>query len=170
MRIIIAILALLTMTFSLEAQTLSKRQLKKMNKAASSIFKGQCPLERIDWMEVSEGYDRNTLIALATELEAAAKADAAKIKDIAEGKLSGNVKGDFKNSVDKISQKGVKVSQEFYELYLMMRAPVCQIYQSVQSGFYTNNPAALMKAQDEFIEMNKSWLKYVQEEQKKSPR
>ncbi|MGF1533263.1 MAG: hypothetical protein ACFCUI_06140 [Bernardetiaceae bacterium] len=170
MKTTITILALLTMTLSLQAQTLSKRQLKKMNKAASSIFKGQCPLERVDWMEVSDGYDRNTIIALATELEASAKADAAKIKDIAEGKLSGNVKGDFKNSVDKMSQKSVKVSQEFYEQYLMMRAPVCQIYQSVQSGFYTNNPAALMKAQDEFIEMNKSWLKYVQEEQKKSPR
>ncbi len=98
------------------------------------------------------------------------KADDAKIKDIAEGKLFGNVKGDFKNSIQKMAQKNVKVSQEFYEQYLMMRAPVCQIYQSVQSGFYDNNPAALMKAQEEFIEMNKSWLKYVQEEQKKSLR
>lgn len=169
MKTTITFLALLTMTLSLQAQTLSKRQLKKMNNAASSIFKGQCPLERVDWMEVSDGYDRNTIIALATELEASAKADAAKIKDIAEGKLSGNVKGDFKNSIEKMSQKKVKVSQEFYEQYLMMRAPVCQIYQSVQSGFYNNNPAALMKAQDEFIEMNKSWLKYVQEEQKKKP-
>lgn len=169
MRTAITILALLTITFSLQAQTLSKRQLKKMNKAASSIFKGQCPLERVDWMEVSDGYDRNTIIALATELEAAAKADAAKIKNIAEGKLSGNVKGDFKNSVEKMSQKNVKVSQEFYEQYLMMRAPVCQIYQSVEREFYKDNPTALMKAQDEFIEMNKSWLKYVQEEQKKSP-
>jgi hypothetical protein len=170
MKTFIAILTLLTITISLQAQTLSKRQLKKMNKAASSIFKGQCPLERIDWMEVSEGYDRNTIIALATELEASAKADALKIKDIAEGKLSGNIKGDFKNSVEKMAKKNVKVSREFYEQYLMMRAPVCQIYQSVQSGFYNNNPAALMKAQDEFIEMNKSWLKYVQEEQKKSLR
>lgn len=170
MRTIYAILALLTMTFSLEAQTLSKRQLKKMNKAASSIFKGQCPLERIDWMEVSEGYDRNTLIALATELEAAAKADAAKIKDIAEGKVSGNVKGDFSNTVEKITQKKTVVSQEFYEQYLMMRTPVCNIFQAVQMGFYNNNPTELMKAQAKFTEMNEGWLKYIQEEQKKSPR
>lgn len=170
MRTLILFFVLIFVTMSLEAQILSKRQLKKMNKATSSIFKGQCPLERIDWMTVSEGYDRNTLIALATELEAAAKADATKIKDIAEGKLSGNIKGDFKNTVDKISQKDVVVSQEFYQQYLMMRTPVCNIYQSVQSGFYTNNPSALMKAQEKFIEMNDSWLKYIQEEQKKSPR
>ncbi len=168
MRTLILTFLLLSLSTMIEAQTLSKRQLKKMNKAASSIFKGQCPLERINWMEVSEGYDRNTLIALATELEAAAKADASKIKDIAEGKVSGKVKGDFSNTVEKISQKKVKVSQEFYEQYLMMRTPVCNIYQSVQSGFYNNNPTALMKAQEKFIEMNDSWLKYIMEEEKKS--
>ena len=52
----------------------------------------------------------------------------------------------------------------------MMRAPVCNIYTSVQQGLYTNNPEALKSAQAKFIEMNDSWLKYVLDEQKKSPR
>ena len=155
---------------STHGQTLSKRQLKKMNKATSSIFKGQCPLERIDWMEVSEGFDRNAMIAIATELQASAKADASKIKNIAEGNASAKVKGDFSQTVNKLGEKKTKVSQAFYEQYLMMRTPVCNIYQAVQSGFYYNNSQGLTQAQNVFTEMNTGWLAYIKEEEKKSPR
>jgi hypothetical protein len=154
---------------TLSAQGLSKSQLKKMNKASSSLFQGQCPLERVNWMEVTEGYDSNTIIALAAEIQAAAKADAGKIAKIADGNASGKVTSDFNKTIEKISQKKVKVSQEFYEQYLMMRAPICNIYTSVQQGFYKDNPDGLKAAQAKFTEMNDSWLKYAQDEQKKSP-
>ena len=165
--ILICLLICLFIEFSY-AQTLSKRQLKQMNKSASSLFKGQCPLERVEWMEVSEGYDKNAMINIATEIQAAAKTDAETIKKIADGSASAKITSDFSNTINKLTQKNVKVSQGFYEQYLMMRTPVCNIYQSIQDGLYKNNPAALMKAQDLFIEMNNSWLKYIQEEEKKN--
>jgi hypothetical protein len=164
---VILIIALSSISFLSNAQ-LSKKQLKKMNKSASSLFKGQCPLERIEWMKVSEGYDKNAMIAIAMEIQAAAKADADKLKNIAEGNASGNITSEFSKTVNKLQEKQVEVSREFFEQYQMFRAPICNIYQSVLQGFYKNNPEALKSAQAKFIEMNDGWLKYIQEEQKKN--
>ena len=167
-QLLFLIVSLTVFSSQLDAQSLSKKQLKKMNKATSSIFKGQCPLERIEWMEVSEKFDRKNLIDIATKIQAAAKADAEKIKNIAEGNASVELSGDFKRTIDKITEKKVKVSQEFFEQYQMLRAPICNIYQSVQTGFYKDNPEALKTAQLKFIVMNDSWLKYIQDEEKKN--
>ncbi|SFA54871.1 hypothetical protein SAMN04488511_11432 [Pedobacter suwonensis] len=169
MKLTLILLLSCIFTSSAFSQKLSKSQIKRMNKATHSLFKGQCNLENIAWMKVTEGYDKNAVLALAAEISAAAKADANQIAQIAEGKGDVKASAKFDETIKKISSKEVEVSKEFFELYQKMRAPICNIYTSVQSGFFDNSPELLLEAQKSFIEMNQEWLKYTLEEEKKSP-
>lgn len=128
-----------------------------------------CPLERLDWMKVSEGYDSQTVIELAAKLEAAAKVDAAAIQGIDEGSASVDFSSSLKKAIESTSSSSIEVSQLFYETYTQQRLSICALYQALTSDPPIYQSAdARAKAEDAYTEVAKSFAKVKEEEEKKN--
>jgi hypothetical protein len=160
-------LLLLFSFFLLKSETCEE---KRRAKAENSIFSGKCPLERIDWMKVSKGYDKNRLIALSTAIEAAAKADATEIKKIAEGDASAKFNARLSDSLQKMSEHSVEVSQEFYESYLNHRTVICALFQAAKDPQMRQKPDFVEKSMNAFLKINEDFARVKQDEEKKSLR
>jgi len=110
-----------------------------------------CPLERLEWMEVSEGYDSKTMLEIATKLEAAAQAD---LKDInGNVKANGSLTTALNDVVNKNGTGRIQVSQSFYETYVNNRLAICGLYQSIKDGLFENDADAIKKARDTYINL-----------------
>nr|WP_288836390.1 hypothetical protein [uncultured Flavobacterium sp.] len=129
--------------------------------------KGGCPLERFEWMKVTTGYDKNTVIELASKIEAAAKADAAQIKQIAEGNANVSFSASLKSVVDRSAATEVNVSREFYESYVKYRSSMCAIWQGIKSKTLTGD-IANKQAQELYLEIAKDFAIVKVNEEKKS--
>lgn len=114
-------------------------------------WEGKCPLERLDWMKVSNGYDSETVVQLAAELKAAADADVKLIKGFKDLDASAS----FNSSLDKVVEKSARteteVSQEFYESYIRQRTQLCALFEALQADppIYTTEKAR-EKAEEAF--------------------
>ena len=128
-----------------------------------------CPLERLDWMEVSESYDSEKVIELAATLSAAAEADAKVIKGLENLEANTDFSSELDKEVGKKSVKKVAVSKEFYENYVNQRLSLCALLQALQQEppVFTSK-ATRDKAEDAFIDVAKgfSQVKKVEEEKK----
>lgn len=138
----------------------SSRTLKSLGWSAKS-----CPLERMEWMEVSAGYDTKTVLDLATKLEAAAQSDIKAIKG------SGNANGDFTASLNKVINNAgegkIKVSQDFYETYISKRSAICAIYQGIKDGLFKSDEAKL-KASQAYLDLAVAFGEIKSAEEKKN--
>ena len=162
------LLKILVLTiFNGYSQDYSAKEQKRLSKIESSIFKGQCPLERIDWLEVTENTDKDALLKLALDLEYASKIDMLTIDSLIESPLNGKFTGHFNKTIEKYSNRKVSISQDFFEKYQMMRSPICNIFMAIKSGLYKDNPEALKEAQRLYTELNKLWFSISSEVDKK---
>lgn len=127
-----------------------------------------CTLPDTKWLKVVNGYDSKTVIELATKLEAAAKADAEKIKNIGEASASasGSFKSDFSKIVNANSQQVVEVSQEFYEGYRSKRDALCSLFNLLDRPDISSDTRK--SAEKQFLDINESWSKIKDNEQKKT--
>ncbi len=124
-----------------------------------------CPLERLDWMEVSSGYDSKTIIDIASKLEASAKSDATSLKTSGEAK--GSLTASLNDIINKDGKGTIKVSQEFYQSYVNKRLAICSIYQGVKDGIIKNE-VARQKAENAYIDLATSFGIVNDEEEKKN--
>lgn len=127
-----------------------------------------CTLPDTKWLKVVNGYDSKTVLDLASKFEAAAKADAEKLKNLgtASGKASASFQSDFSKVVNASSQETVEVSQEFYEGYRSKRDALCSIFNLLDRpdiSFETRQVA-----ERQFLEINESWSRIKDNEQKKT--
>jgi len=91
-------------------------------------FTGECPLEDMKWMKVSNNYDSETVITLVTELAAAAKADAADLKGLnADGSATANFNSNFERVLNSRTGQDVFVSQSFFQDMKDKRNALCNI-------------------------------------------
>jgi hypothetical protein len=124
-----------------------------------------CPLERLNWMEVSEGYDSKTMLEIATKLEAAVKSDLTAING--DAKAKGELNTTLKDIVSKSGTGKIKVSQEFYQEYVNKRSGICAIYQGIKDGIFSDENAK-KKAQELYVELASSFSQIKTAEEKKS--
>ncbi|WP_297334584.1 hypothetical protein [Flavobacterium sp.] len=124
-----------------------------------------CPLERLNWMEVSEGYDSKTMLEIATKLEAAVKSDLAAING--DAKANGELNSTLNDIVNKSGAGKIKVSQEFYEAYVNKRSGICAVYQGMKDGIFTDENAK-KKAQELYLGLAESFSQIKSEEEKKN--
>ncbi|RDC62310.1 hypothetical protein [Adhaeribacter pallidiroseus] len=136
---------------------------KQMFEPAST---SNCTLPDTKWLKVVNGYDSKTVVDLATKLEAAAKADADKIKNIGAASASGSFTSDFSKIVNANSQQMVEVSPEFYEGYRSKRDALCTLYSLLDRSNISD--ATRAAAEKQFLEINESWSKIKDNEQKKT--
>ncbi len=138
------------------------------NKNASP-WTGDCPMERLDWMEVSSGYDSKEVIELAGKIATSAKADASQVL---KGSGDMNVKADFesslRNTINSTSKQKIKVSQEFYEAYIKQRTGTCNIWKALHDGTLKSE-SAQKQAEEMFIKISSQFAQVQEEEKKRSP-
>ena len=126
-----------------------------------------CPLERFNWMEVSEGYDSKTMLEIATKLEAAVDADLSELND--KGKTKGNFSSTL-NAIIENSKSGngkILVSQDFFQYYVNKRSGICAIYQGIKTDIFTDEDAK-KEAQKLYMELAKGFSEIKTEEEKKN--
>ncbi|TPD69764.1 hypothetical protein [Flavobacterium microcysteis] len=124
-----------------------------------------CPLERLNWMEASEGYDSKTMLEIATKLEAAVKSDLSAIKG--DAKAKGELNSTLNDIVNKNGGGKIKVSQEFYEAYINKRSGICAVYQGIKDKIFTDD-VAKSKAQELYLKLAESFSQIKSEEEKKN--
>lgn len=142
---------------------------KKDPAVNESVFSGDCPLERLDWMTVKTGYDSETLSELAASLKVAAQADLSKINQVVDGNAS--VDGGFNSSLQQLIQgkaeKSSIVSQDFWETYNNLRSSTCNLFQAVNKGFYGDDEEALKEARKTFNKIQAKFAEIEETEKKK---
>lgn len=136
-------------------------------KVVNTPWTGSCPLERFDWLNVTEGYSSETVIKLASSIEAAAKADAESIRLIEEGSGKASFSGTLRSVIQNSSGAKAEVSQVFYEQYIANRTALCAIIEAKQNGFYSDADA-LKEAQKIYTEIATSFSRIQAREKKKA--
>lgn len=141
----------------------------KKNDSSGGFAKniGDCPLERFDWMKVSDGYDQEKLLKLAAELKAAAEADAKQIKGLKKLDAEANFDAKLDKTVEEYQSRGVEVSQEFYESYLRQRTRLCALYEAIKDDLFSTTTLRI-RAEDAYIEVAKGFDDAYEKEEKKS--
>lgn len=131
-----------------------------------NIFDGDddCPVPRITWQSSREAYDSQTVIDLATKLEAAAKADAARIHGLEEGEGRGSLGVHFSRILESESARGARVSEEFFEKALDYRQRVCTLIAALERGLFTTSEARA-KAESALTEFTVSFRRISQKAQ-----
>lgn len=112
----------------------------------------ECDVPGLEWMEATDKYDRTLVANLAAKFEAAAKADANKIKYIQDASASGNLGGDLKSTSEAHRNRVARVSQEFYQNAIAYRTSVCSLTQLLRDGHLID--ASADRARDSLVEMS----------------
>jgi len=103
------------------------------NKGIRPTTTSTCPVDEVTWTSATDGFDKEQSLKLSASLEAAAKADAQRIK-------AGQVSTDagfgvaFTQLIKETSARSFKVSQELTELSVNLRNIECQIYAGMFTG------------------------------------
>jgi hypothetical protein len=127
--------------------------------------KNGCPLERLDWMEVSSGYDSKKILEIATQLQASLQADVKQLNGA--GKADGKFTSTLNSIINSKGEGKIQVSQEFYESYVNKRSGICAIYQGLKSRVITDE-AAKKDAQKLYLELAQSFGQVAADEEKKN--
>ncbi len=110
-------------------------------------------MDSLEWMDVSEDYDVQSQIGLANTFKLAMEADVEKLELLKEGKLGLDHSSEVARTMNKVSSKQAKVSQEFYQSFLTYRAEACFIAQLLDKGVLTD-PKAISEAQQKLLQLS----------------
>lgn len=127
----------------------------------------ECSVASLDWMEATESYDEKAVASLAASLEAAAKADASKLQNLAEAGGKGSLGTNFSTPSEYSSVRKARVSQEFFQAAFAWRQSVCNLERQLSRGILTD-PAALKKAQEQLVELSSQFGKVKSHEESRS--
>lgn len=133
-------------------------------------FSGDCPLENINWMKVTNTYNSTRLSGLAFKLGAAATIDAEEIRKLASGSAGTNFSDTLSKTVSEITKDSVEVSQAFFEEYQRQRASLCAVYTMMKDKTIARDQNFIKRLQDQYFEAGKTFSSIAKEEQKKSLR
>lgn len=93
-----------------------------------------CTATGLTWMEVTDGYDKKTVIELAAKLEEATKADAKRIEAHKEDSTGVSFTASLEQIARSTSGKKVKVSQDFFQKATSYRMVACNIEHWLKDG------------------------------------
>lgn len=93
-----------------------------------------CKVPGLDWMEGVEGYDKKEVYELAAKFEAAARADADKVRLLKDTNTEGSLIGSLQQIINNTTGKKVKVSQEFFQKAIAYRTAICSIERWLKEG------------------------------------
>jgi hypothetical protein len=120
--------------------------------SSDSPWAKKCPFERLDWMEVSSGYNSKDVIDLAAKIEAAAKADAEALKKGVSADGSTTFTSSLNKVVENSSTKRTIVSQEFYQTYITQRTATCTIWKVLEDDLL-KTPGARQRGEQLFLDI-----------------
>src|ERR1700722_15865020 len=130
--------------------------------------RGDCTAPSIDWMTISNNIDHQALAGLASQLAAAASADANGLKNLTNVKSNGEFKTALKDvSIEALhSQKTVNVTQEFFQNATAYRMAVCNLEREI-SKHIISSPKALEEAQLQLLKLSSEFAAIGQKEEQK---
>ena len=123
----------------------------------STLDKG-CPLDKLQWLYVSEKFDLAQQNQLADTLARAAKADAATLDRMAANRNNNPLAASstLKTLVEKMAASRVPVSEEFYKQYSSSRMAMCAVMDALRSGSIKQDESSKV-AGNTFREVAKSF-------------
>lgn len=127
------------------------------------FFKGECPFERVNWMKVTNTYDKTKVSNLAARIIAAASADSSTLKKIIDGNANIGFSDSLTKAIHEITTDSVEVSQEFYQEYLKQRQAVCQLWTFGKDKNFRKDKDFMRRLQDQYFEITKNFGKIEQE-------
>lgn len=121
---------------------------------------------RLNWQVEEKGFDSETALKLAAELQAAAKADGKSIEGI--DKLEGdvNISSELAKTINKNVKQSSKVTQEFWEQDLTYRQTLCFLESMVNNNNYSEEVKA--KYHETILEVSKLRAEYMFEKKKRT--
>ena len=101
----------------------------------STLDKG-CPLDKLQWLYVSDKFDATRQNQLADTLAQAAKADAATLDRMVANRNNNpmTISSTLKTLVEQMAVSRVPVSEEFYKQYSSSRMAMCAVMDALRSG------------------------------------
>lgn len=112
-----------------------------------------CNVPGLDWMEGVEGYDKKEVFELATKFEAAARADADKVKLLKDANAEGSLTASLQQIINNTTGRKVKVSQEFFQKANAYRTTICSIERWLKEGTLSD-PEQRIKAQQLLLDLS----------------
>ncbi len=101
----------------------------------NTLDKG-CPLDKLQWLQVTEQFDSEKQNELATRLAEAAQTDAATLDRMAANRNNNPmvVSSSLKSYVEKMALNKVPVSEAFFKQYSSSRMAMCAVMDALRSG------------------------------------
>lgn len=123
----------------------------------STLAKG-CPLDKLQWLHVSEKFDLARQNQLADTLAQAARTDAATLDRMAANRNNNPMaaSSSLKMLVEKMAEDRVPVSGEFYRQYANSRMAMCAVMEALRSGSIKKDESSKV-AGNTFREVAKSF-------------
>lgn len=131
-----------------------------------TLFKGDCPFERVNWMKVTTTYDKTKVANLAGKIGAAASVDSSVLTKIVQGNANVSFGDSLAKTLQEITKDSVEVSQEFYQEYLKQRQAVCQLWTFGKDPKFRTDKDFMKRLQDQYFEITKNFGQIQQEEKK----
>lgn len=117
-----------------------------------------CPLDKLQWLQVTDNYVVEKQNELADKLANAAQADAATLDRMAANKNNNPmvISSALKGVVEQMSQSRMPVSEAFFKQYSSSRAAMCAVMDALRNGSIRADQSAKV-AGNTFREVGKSF-------------
>lgn len=102
----------------------------------SSNLSDGCPLEKINWLVVSQQYSNSDLSGLAQKFADAAQSDVQKLTSMVNSGENSplQISSSLRSTVESAATNKIQVSDEFYKQYASNRLAMCAVIDALQKG------------------------------------
>jgi hypothetical protein len=126
----------------------------------STLAKG-CPLDKLQWLYISEKFGRDEQNKLAEKIILAAQTDAATMDRLVANKNTNPMQASsaLKTFIEQAAQVKTPVSDAFYQQYANSRMAMCAVIEALRSGSIKQEESSKV-AGNTFREVAKSFEKF----------